>query len=91
MQRITKAWARRRKAAGLRKVLRCGMASWKIIGERSVLMRASGLLNTSIFAKPAKRREALFVGKSATSKLTNGDRLRVFEGPVPVPQGRLRG
>ena len=72
MQRITKAWARRRKAAGLRKVLRCGMASWKIIGERSVLMRASGLLNTSIFAKPAKRREACLLEKAQLQNCRGG-------------------
>ena len=36
------------------------MASWKIIGQRLRPDAASGLLNTSIFAKPAKRREACF-------------------------------
>ena len=69
MQRITKAWARRRKAAGLRKVLRCGMASWKIIGER--LRPDAGIWSFEHFhlRKTRKKKGGLFVGKSATSKL----------------------
>ena len=70
MQRITKARARRRKAAGLRKVSRCGMASWKIIGER--FCPDAGIWSFEHFhlRKTRKKKGGLFVGKRPAKSLS---------------------
>ncbi len=75
MQRITRGRTRRRKAAGLRKVLRCGRASWKIMVRASVLM----WLMMAIRTVPSSRKPqstASPLRKSATSKLARRAGLR---------------